>query len=153
MGISETRRKRIWYGITATVTLGPRYLHRAGFGRVVFPHPPVVNWLLRIGVSDEAKRRLVFAHEFAHFETAPAAILYMGALFAFIYSRGRFSLASILMAIVSTHAAWEMLAEGLVVLESPADYRQSYNSLPQLPRILFWLLGTVLALAGWLVAV
>lgn len=149
----ETRRKKIWYGLTADVTLGPRYLHRAGFDSVIFPHPPVANWLLRIGLPDEAKRRLVFAHEFAHFETAPAIVLYMGILFALIYSRGRFSLASIVMVIVSTLSAWEMLAEGLAVLKSPADYRQSYNSLPQLPRIFFWLIGTVLAVVGWITAI
>lgn len=152
-GDIETQRKKIWYGLTAEVTFGPGRWHRTGFGKVVFPHPPAANWLLRFGMSNDTKRGLVFAHEFAHFETAPFALLYMGALLAVVHPAGRSQMASILMVIVSTHAAWEILAESLVVLKSPEDYRQLYNSLPQLPRLLFWLIGTVLAAAGWISAI
>jgi hypothetical protein len=148
-GVPETRWKRTWYGLTAQVTLGTRFLHWAGFGGVGMPHPPLANGLLRIGLPEEAKRRLSFAHEFAHFQTAPAALVYMIVLLAAFHTRGRIGVAAILIVLASTHAVWEMLSEGLVVLEDPAGYQALYESISMLGRTLFWVVVAALAAVGW----
>lgn len=150
--VPETRCKRTWYGLTAQVTIGARFLHWAGFNGVWMPHPPFANGLLRLGLPDEAKRRLSFAHEFAHFQTAPAALAYMIALFVVGHPMDRIGMATILMVLISTHAAWEMLSEGLVVLEDPAGYRELYGGISMLARTLFWVAGTASMAAGWVLA-
>jgi hypothetical protein len=113
------------------------------------PHPPLANGLLRIGLPEEAKRRLSFAHEFAHFQTAPAALVYMIVLLAAFHTRGRIGVAAILIVLASTHAVWEMLSEGLVVLEDPAGYQALYESISMLGRTLFWVVVAALAAVGW----
>jgi hypothetical protein len=40
-------KRRMWFGITATVNLKSKFMHKAGFGNLLVPHPAAVNWLLR----------------------------------------------------------------------------------------------------------
>ena len=147
--VPEIRYKRTWYGLTAQVTIGARFLHWAGFGGVGVPHPPLANGLLRIGLPNEVKRRLSFSHEFAHFQTAPGALVYMIVLLAANHLTGRIGMLEILIVLASGLAVWEILSEGLVMLEDPAGYRELYGGISMLPRTLFWVAGVALAVAGW----
>jgi len=147
----ETRHKRTWFGAKANVTIGPGFLHRAGLGGFAIPHPPLANLLLRKGMSGDLQRRLSFTHEFAHFQTAPLVLAYMAALFSLIAIQGGIDLKGILILLTSTQALWEILSEGLVILEAPAAYRAWYDGIPRWPRFLFWGIGSLVATAGWLV--
>ena len=150
-GVPETRCKQTWYGLTAQVTTGPGFLHRAGFDGLVIPHPPMVNWLLRLGLSGHLCRNLIFAHEFAHFQTAPVLLAYILGIFFLAYTKGGTGMGEIIFLLVSVQAVWEMLSEGLVVLENFAAYRKSYNGIIKLPRVLFCAGGGMLTAAGWAV--
>lgn len=147
----KTCHRTTWFGVTARVTIGPGFMHRAGIGRVAIPHPPVANWLLRQGMPADLQRRLSFIHEFAHFQTAPVAFAYMAALFAQAFLKGGIGVKEILILLGSTQALWEILSEGLMILEAPAAYHAWYAGIPSWPRILFWCLGLLGAIAGWLV--
>jgi len=147
----ETHHRKTWFGVTARVTIGPGFMHRAGIGRIAIPHPPAANWLLRQGMPGDLQRRLSFIHEFAHFQTAPVVLACMTALFTLAFLRNRHGFAEILILLASIQALWEILSEGLMILEAPAAYRAWYGGIPLWPRILFWTIGSLVAAAGWLV--
>jgi hypothetical protein len=44
-------QRRTWYGINANVTLKSKFVHKAGYGNLLIPHPAAVNWLLRRGLK------------------------------------------------------------------------------------------------------
>ncbi len=67
---------RTWYGITATVNLQSRFVHKSGLGTLLVPHPAAVNWLLRRGLKMETAISLIIKHEFGHLQTVPFALLY-----------------------------------------------------------------------------
>ena len=144
----NTQMMRTWYGLTAYVTLGPGFLHRAGFGRVKIPHPPIANWILRQGLPADVKRRLSFVHEFAHFQTAPVVLVCMAALLTPAFVQGGIGLGETLVLLSSTQAIWEILSEGLLIMEAPAAYRVYYDGIPLWPRVLFWSAGVLVASAG-----
>ena len=148
---SETRYKRVWFGATARVTIGPGFLHKAGFGDVVIPHPAVANGLLRLGLPGHLGRDLIFAHEFAHFQTAPVLFAYIFVIISLLYAKGRTSIGAILFLLASVQAAWEIMSESFIVHENAALYRRSYDGVTKLPRILFWAAGGILTAAGWVV--
>lgn len=148
---SETRYKRVWFGANAKVTIGPGFLHKAGFGDVVIPHPPVANALLRLGLPDHLSRDLCFAHEFAHFETGPVLFAYLFAIIFLTYAKGQTSMGEILFVLMSTQATWEIVSEIFVLLQDSILYRKSYNGVIRLPRIIFWASGGILTAAGWVV--
>lgn len=109
----------------------------------------MANWLLRIGLPGEARRRLSFAHEFAHFQTAPGALVYMIALFAVAHLRDRSGIVVILLVLASTQGFWEVLSEGLLVLEDPPGYRSLYGNISMFARTIFWMAGAALTVVGW----
>jgi len=104
-----------------------------------------------MGLSGQLNRNLSFAHEFAHFQTAPVLFIYMLVVFVLAHVKTPTGIGEIFFLLASIQAAWEMMSEGLVVLENPAAYRTSYKGMTRLPRILFWAVGGMLAVAGWLV--
>ncbi len=146
---SETRYKRVWFGAVAKVTIGPGFLHRTGFGRLAIPHPPVANRLLRLGLSVDMSRKLIFAHEFAHFQTAPALFAYILGMLVFSYAKGRIGIGEIFLVLAGIQSAWEIMSEGLVLLEDSAAYYTAYKGVTRFPRLLFWAAGGTLAAAGW----
>lgn len=148
--VSETRYKRAWFGAKAKITIGPGLLHKSGFGGLLIPHPRAVNWLLRQGLPDHASRNLIFAHEFAHIQTAPMLFVYLIAVFVLAYIKGRTGVEAVLFLLVSIQAAWEMMSEGLVMFEDFAAYQASYKGIIRLPRVLFWGSMGILAAAGWM---
>ncbi len=142
--------KKMWYGLNATVILGPGFLHRAGYGLLLLPHPPLVNSLLRYGLPEDAQERLSIIHEFAHLKTASFALPYTALVFYLAYSLiGSLDWMTIVVLILSTHAAWEMLAETATIIESGHIYGNIYKHTPITPRLLFWGITTLLTLWGW----
>lgn len=149
--VSETRCKRVWYGVNAKVTVGPGFIHKTGLGGLVIPHPPAANWLLRLSLPEEQGCNLSFAHEFAHFQTAPMLFVYGVVLVVLANVMDRPGLAETFFLFVNMQAAWELMSEGMVVLEDTAAYRSSYKGVTKLPRFLFWALGAMLTAAGWVI--
>ena len=134
----ETQHRKIWFGVTVRVTIGPGFIHRAGIGRVAIPHPPVANWLLRHGMPADLQRNLSFAHEFAHFQTAPVILVAMIALVTLAFPRDGHGIAEILILLAGVQALWEILSEGIVILMTPAMYHAWYEGIPLWPRVIFW---------------
>lgn len=147
----EIRAKRTWFGVAAKVTIGPGFVHKTGFGRLVIPHPPLANWLLRLGLPGDRSRNLIFAHEFAHFQTAPVLFVYGFVLIFLAYVKDRTGIEEIFFLVVNMQAAWELMSEGMVVLKDTAVYRNSYKGVTRLPRILFWFVAAMLTAGGWVV--
>ena len=149
----ETHYRRTWFGVTARVTIGPGFIHRAGIGRIAIPHPPAANWLLRQGMSGDLQRKLSFIHEFAHFQTAPVVLVCMIVLFSLSFLRNRHGFAEILIILAGIQALWEILSEGLMILESPEAYHTWYEGISLWPRIIFWNFRVLVASAAGLLFV
>ena len=152
----DTRKKqkkqmRIWYGLNASVIIGPGFLHRAGWRCFLIPHPPLVNWLLRWGLRENERHSLSFTHEFGHFQSAPLALPYTAGMLAVPFATGRISLSVIIMVFISTHAAWEILAEIITIKGDIRFYRQCYNKITIIPRMIFWFLMFTFTIAGWII--
>ncbi len=141
-------RMRTWFGIEATIDIRGRSLHRAGFGKLLLPHPPAVNWLLRLGLPDEPYQQLSTIHEFGHFQTLPLMALY-SIISGWILIKTRGSLLGIVAVLISIHATWEMLAESYVRLRVGRYYAKIYSKISHFPRLLFWILAGVISAAGW----
>lgn len=135
----------------ATVTIGPGFIHRAGLGRVLLPHPPVINWLLRRGLTENARYALSFTHEFGHLQSTPMALLYMAAMIAAAFMMHNARPLEITVVLVSAHATWEMTAEVITIAGDNRLYRQSYAGIAISPRVVFWILTGALTIIGWII--
>jgi len=132
--------------------LGPGFIHRAGVGKVLIPHPPVVNWLLRRGLPDRVFLKLSFSHEIGHFQTAPFILLYAIAILTGTFAAGRFNIPEVLLVLVGIQATWEMLSEALTITGNVAYYRKCYKGIPGLPRMIFWTATGILTVGGLFIA-
>ncbi len=110
--IRQSIKVRTWYGVNIVVEVKPGSLHRAGFGRLILPHPPIVNWLLRQNLTNSAKRQLSTLHEVGHLQALPFEILYTLLLLGTFIVNEKDSSVEIVLAIVAgSFAAWEISAE------------------------------------------
>jgi hypothetical protein len=144
-------QRRKWYVVIATVTIGPGYIHNAGFGTISIPHPPVINWLLRQGLNENSRDTLSFTHEFGHLQTMPLAMFYTGVMLALASITGNTALTEIILVLISTHAAWEIVSEIITIANDVPLYRKYYKETTVIPRIIFWILTGTLAIAGWFI--
>ncbi len=142
---------RTWYGVNATVVLGPGFLHRGGYGKLLIPHPPVINWLLRRGLVPTVRENLSFTHEFGHLQSAPAALIYTAANFAALLAAGKTTVLTVLLLLISTHAAYEIMAEVTTIRHDRQLYRHCYENVSKIPRTIFWFSMILLALMGWII--
>lgn len=149
---AQTLHRRTWFGLYATVTIGPGFVHKAGVGKVLIPHPPLVNWLLRRDLSDRVGLKLSFLHEMGHFQTAPFIVPYAIALLAGAFIAGGFKLPEVLIVLVGIQAAWELLSEALTIIGDISYYRKCYEGTPKLPRITFWAAAGMLAAGSLFIA-
>lgn len=143
--------RQSWFGLKATVILGPGFAHRAGFGWFLIPHPPLVNLVLRLGLTDDDRVDLSAAHEFAHLSTAPLAILYTLAMFVLVWADGFPGWPKLLLILISTHAIWEAAAEIIAATSDIKLYDRCYEGVTPLPRMAFWLITAALTIMGWFV--
>ena len=140
---------RTWFGANATITIGPGFMHKAGLGGFLIPHPPVINWLLRQGLREDMRYTLSCAHEFGHFQSAPLALPYAVVMLALTFVTGRVSLLEIILVLISTHAAWEVMSEILTITSDDQRYREFYQGITIIPRIVFWISMGTLTIIGW----
>jgi hypothetical protein len=143
---------RTWYGVNATVVIGPGFLHRGGYGKLLIPHPPVINWLLRRGLAPTVRENLSFAHEFGHLQSAPAALIYTAANFAALLAAGKTTVLTVMLLLISTHAAYEIMAEVITIRHDHQLYLHCYENVSKIPRAIFWFSMSLLALMGWIIA-
>ena len=141
-------KRRTWYGITATVNLKSKLMHKAGFGNFLVPHPAAVNWLLRRGLKTENAISLSIHHEFGHLQTVPFVLLYTAILLSVSIGEGTMSWFKILIFAVSTQAVWEILSEFFTLFSDIEGYRTCYDGVKILPRVIFWLSSLLAAFAG-----
>jgi hypothetical protein len=153
MQIRKTKmlNTRTWYGVNATVIIGPGFLHRGGYGKLLIPHPPVINWLLRRGLSPTVRENLSFTHEFGHLYSAPAALLYTAVSFAALLAAGKTTVLTVMLLLISTHAAYEIMAEVITIRHDHQLYRHCYENVSKIPRAIFWFSMILLALMGWII--
>ncbi len=144
---AKSVRRRTWYGLHATITIGPGFIHRAGWKHFLIPHPPIVNWLLRRGLPPDEYDTLSLTHEFAHFQIAPLALPYTVGLIALAVGQDLAWL-SMIIVIISTHAVWEILAEMLTILHDRKFYRRCYQRISIVPRRIFWISMSMLSFLG-----
>jgi len=143
-------KKKLWYGVKGSVKIGPGFIHRAGLSGILIPHPPLVNLLLRIGLNQREHLKLGISHEFAHLQSMPFMVVYTIALFivAWWYN-DKLGWQWIVLLLLSSHAAWEMMAEAITVIKHKNEYSFIYRNVSPLPRILFWFLTSLLVFIGW----
>lgn len=146
-------QRRTWFGITATVNLKSKFMHKAGFGNILVPHPAVVNWLLRRGLKMKIALSLSIHHEFGHLQTVPFVLLYTGILLSVSIGDGTMSWFKIIIFAVSTQAVWEIMSEFFTLFSDIEGYRACYIGVKKLPRIIFWMASCWLALAGAIILV
>jgi hypothetical protein len=154
--VPRTIMVHTWYGLNAATHIERASWHRTGSGRFLIPHPPLVNGLLRRGLSDAAYRHLCVWHEIGHLQMFPFSLLYAGLLLGIFFS-GTFSdnsnnIFGLLIILISCFAFWEMLAEGYVLMKKAGCYHLHYKGVSIAPRLVFWSVMATLALAGWLTA-
>jgi len=147
----ESIEKRTWYGLKATIIDGPGFLHTAGFGFFLIPHPPAVNWLLRRGLSENNRLALVRAHEFQHFQSAPFILIYAFLLFTLAFAFNGLTVPGVIISLVSCQALWEISAEMLTRIRNPQFYRDAYAGVSGAMRALFWIGMCLFTIAGWMV--
>jgi hypothetical protein len=149
---AATAQARTWFGLDGTVVIGPGFVHKAGLCGILIPHPPGINWMLRQGLTENARTALSFTHEFGHLQATPAALGYAGVMLAVTLSAAQASLLKILLVLISAHAGWEIMAELFAVISNYETYRKSYEGVKVHFRIVFWTLITSLTIAGWIIA-
>ncbi len=144
-------RWRTWYGLTAVIEIYNRSIHRAGFGKILIPHPPAVNWLLRLGLSNDSYYKLSKIHEFGHFQTLPIIFVYFAAAGWWIITGCQTTLFGIVALVMSILAMAEILAEAYVRFNTGSLYAQHYKGISIFPRLLFWVATIAISVAGWVV--
>lgn len=145
---SKTVKLKTWYDTNASITIGPGFIHRAGWGNFLMPHPPLVNWLLRLGLKENEYYKLSLTHEFSHFQSAPLAVPYTVGLIALAAETG-LGLFPMVIIVISTHATWELLSELLTIMHNRQFYRQCYTGISSIPRRAFWIIMSLLTVLGW----
>jgi hypothetical protein len=113
---AKTIHRRTCYGLNATVAIGSGFIHKAGFGDLLIPHPPVINWLLRQGLTRDEQYALSFTHEFGYLQSTPLALLYAVTNIAVAFATGYPSLAKIILLLIGAHAAWEGMSEIFTII-------------------------------------
>ncbi len=142
---------RTWYGVGGTVIIGPGLMHKSGIGNLIIPHPAVVNWLLRLGLLENYRSALRISHEFGHLQSAPLAVLYTAANYAAVILADRASLFIFILVLISTHAAWEIMAEIHTIMHNAPFYHACYQRVSAIPRAIFWFSTIALVLMGWII--
>lgn len=149
---TRTIKIRTWYGLNAVAEIEPAHWHRAGFGRFLIPHPPLVNWLLRRGLSVQAYRHLSVWHEIGHLQMFPLEILYGTILLGISIINGHTHPVEVMLVLMSCFAIWEIFAESYAINRKANCYFAHYKGVSFIPRILFWLTMLTLVISGWVVA-
>ena len=147
---TELFRKRTWFGIVVAVEIKGSFWHRAGIGSLLIPHPPLINWLLRLGLKKEDEQRLSIIHEFGHLQTLPLFLLYLIVYGSLVMHFRQHSLLQWAVGGISLFAFWEIISELYTVYNSGPLYKLYYANVAPLPRVLFWVGMVLILVAGWM---
>jgi hypothetical protein len=145
---------RAWYGLTGEIEVENELWHLVKVEGVALNHPPLVNLILRHGLTREDRMRLSYLHEFGHFQTLPLALIQVG-LVAWAGRRRR-SLGGWLkwlaILVVAHEAVWELLAETYVLMRDGRAYPATYRKTPNRLLPAFWIgMGSLaIGLSKWL---
>jgi hypothetical protein len=142
-------KRRTWFFLNAVVEIEPGRFHRAGFGRLLIPHPPVVNWLLRRGLPKESYKTLCAEHEMGHLQALPFEVLYSAMLVLVMLNNENESVVGWLWIIASSFSAWEIFAEVHTIRHVQPNYHHLYRDTSLVPRIIFWGISLSLMFGGW----
>jgi len=142
---------RTWYGLEGTVIIGAGLMHKSGVGSLIIPHPAVINWLLRLGLSENSATALRIHHEIGHLQSAPLAVVYTATNYVAIITANQVNLLNLLLVFICTHAAWEIMSEILTIVIDPPFYHKCYQGVSLVPRAIFWLSTISLTLIGWII--
>ena len=135
-----------WYNLPVEITVSSANVHRVAVPGLVIPHPGLVNLIVRQGLPNDVRLELTARHELGHLQTLPVPLLHLALLLW--PRRGRPAgswLVRSLVALLTHQAAWEVAAEGYVVV---TDRRALHAPRPKWARLLyalFW--GGMSALA------
>ena len=151
MKTSKRTKVRTWYGLNGTVIIGAGLMHKSGVGRLIIPHPAVVNWLLRRGLLENSAITLRINHEIGHLQSAPLAVLYTAMNYTAIVAANQVNLFNLILVFICTHAAWEIMSENLTILIDPQFYHKCYQGVSLVPRVIFWFSTISLTLMGWII--
>ena len=149
--ISKKIQPRTWYGINATVIIGPSLFHTSGLGIFLIPHPSLVNWLLRQKMAASDRQTLTLVHEYKHLQSVPFILVYTLFFIALAFAAGHVGLIEIIILAVSSQATWEIVSEILTINNNIPMYHNAYVKVTIIPRIVFWFVICVLATTGWLI--
>ena len=149
--ISKKIQKRTWYGIKATVIIGPSLFHTSGLGIFLIPHPSIANWLLRQKMAADDRQSLTLLHEFKHLQSVPFIIVYTLLLFVLAFAAGHVGVTEIIILTVSSQASWEIVSEILTINHNIPMYHNAYVKVTIIPRIVFWFVACLVATTGWLI--
>ena len=143
-------RVRSWYGLEAEIDVEEEVWHRVRVDGVPLNHPPLVNLVLRQGLSSTERHRLSFLHEFGHFQTLPLAIVHSLVLYRASPKPVSFLRKIIwwLTFAVTHQVFWEIASEGYVVAHEREDYMRAYRQKPNLLMLIFW--GVMGGVGFWL---
>lgn len=109
--------------------------------------------MLRQGLSEEARNTLAFEHEFGHLQTAPLFLAYTALLVMLKVVRGGGNFLEIFFLLISAQATREIGAEILAKAADYQQYREYYESVTPIPRLICWTSTIILTVLGWLVAI
>jgi hypothetical protein len=143
-------RVRSWYSLEAEIDVEEEVWHRVRVDGVPLNHPPLVNLVLRQGLSSTERHRLSFLHEFGHFQTLPLAIVHSLVLYRASPKPVSFLRKIIwwLTFAVTHQVFWEIASEGYVVALEREDYMRAYRQKPNLLMPIFW--GVMGGVGFWL---
>ena len=151
MKTSKRTKVRTWYGLNGTVIIGAGLMHKSGVGRLIIPHPAVVNWLLRRGLLENSAITLRINHEIGHLQSAPLAVLYTAMNYTAIVAANQVNLFNLILVFICTHAAGEIMSEIFTIVIDSQSYQKSYQGESQVTRVIFWFSTISLTLTGWII--
>jgi hypothetical protein len=151
MKTSKRTKVRTWYGLNGTVIIGAGLMHKSGVGRLIIPHPAVVNWLLRRGLLENSAITLRINHEIGHLQSAPLAVLYTAMNYTAIVAANQVNLFNLILVFICTHAAGEIMSEIFTIVIDSQFYQKSYQGESQVTRVIFWFSTISLTLTGWII--
>ncbi len=150
---SYQRQKTTWYHLPAEIQVTENHIHHVRLPGVFLPHPGLVNWIVRRGLSVQTRLELTALHEFGHLQTLPVPLLHV--LLMIWPRRGRSPYSSrlrLLVGLLSHQLAWEVAAESYVVAHDPRTYRAPRPRRDKALYALFWSSMALLSLLStWFV--
>jgi hypothetical protein len=77
-------------------------------------------------------------------------VAYTAANYAAIILADRASLFIFILVLISTHAAWEIMAEIHTIMHNAPFYHRCYERVSAIPRAIFWFSTIAFTLMGWI---